>query len=64
MTRDEVKLLELYRLARVALAGTGNEDVRHSRMVWAAEQFAIEDGHMKAIGAYKMLDRALAPQYI
>lgn len=60
MTRDEVKLINLYHLARTALAGTGNEDVRHARMVWAAEQFAREDGRMQAIGAYKMLDRALA----
>ena len=59
MTNDERRLLELYRLARIALSGSGQENVRHSRMVWAAEQFAREDGRMQTIGAYKMLDRAL-----
>ncbi len=54
-------LINYYHLARTALAETGEADIRHARMVWAANSFAAESArHITPVGAYKLLDSLLA----
>ncbi len=57
----DADLINLYHLARTALAETGQADIRHARMIWAANSYAVEpDVHMTPVGAYKLLERLLA----
>ncbi len=50
------ELVNLYHLARTALAGQG--DTRHARMIWASRAYAKEHGTNET-AAYKTLSRAL-----
>ena len=52
------ELVNLYHLARTALAGTG-KDTRYQRMLWASREYA-KTSTISEMGAYKALDRALA----
>ena len=56
---DSLELINLYHLARTALAG--NPDTgKLARMVWAAKAFAKEHSYVTSTGAYKDLSNMLA----
>ena len=55
---DSGELINLYHLARTALAG--ERAGRYERMLWAAKWFAKEHPTVTAMGAYKDLDGLLA----
>jgi len=55
---DAVALINLYHLARTALAG--DRDGRSERMCWASKWFAKEHPDVTQTGAYKDLDGLLA----
>lgn len=52
------ELLELYRLARVALSG--EECTRYTRMLWASKAFSKENPSISPTAAYKDLEALLA----
>ncbi|MFI5260789.1 MAG: hypothetical protein ACHQU0_03275 [Candidatus Paceibacteria bacterium] len=55
---DAAELVNLYHLARTALAG--ERAGRYERMCWAAKWFAKEHRYVTANGAYKDLDGLLS----
>ena len=55
---DAAELVNLYHLARTALAG--DRATRYDRMCWAAKWFAKEHPYVTSTGAYKDLDGLLA----
>lgn len=54
------ELINLYHLARCALAGTGKSPTKYERMVWAADEFAKKYDYVTETGAYKDLDGMLS----
>lgn len=59
------ELVNLYHLARTALAGQRDalghsRDTRHNRQVWAAEEYSKAHPAIDPVAAYKALDRLLA----
>lgn len=55
--QDMPELINLYHLARTALAG--GDDGRVARMSWASKWFAKEHAYVSAMGAYKDLSNTL-----
>lgn len=55
---DALELINLYHLARTALAG--DKAGRCERMCWAAKWFAKQHPEVSVTGAYKDLDGLLA----
>ena len=55
--REQAELVNLYHLARAALAG--KDDSRHARMVWAAKEFAKAHSGWSSTVAYLNLEMAL-----
>ena len=61
MARDtENELMDLWHLARTALAGTGKESSGYERALWASAQYAKAHPETSSLAAYKMLDRIRA----
>ncbi len=56
--RDSSELVNLYHLARTALAG--DRAGRYERMLWASKWFAKQHPEVTPAGAYKDLDGLLA----
>lgn len=66
---DQAELVNLYHLARTALAGQRDTngramDTRHNRMIWAAGEYSKAHPDISPTGAYKALDRCLASPWI
>jgi hypothetical protein len=57
---DAAELVNLYHLARTALAGDQNADKRWARMTWASKEFNKLHPEVSVNGAYKDLDGLLA----
>ena len=53
-----IELVDLFHLARTALAGTPQGQSRHAWMVWASDQFVTRYPNYSSTAAYKALDRA------
>lgn len=58
---DTAELIELYHLARTALAGSATPVTPHARMCWASRQWKAEraGAGIPSARAYKALCRAL-----
>lgn len=54
---DYNELINLYHLARTALAG--EDDSKYNRMLWACKQWAKNHTYTSAMGAYKDLSANL-----
>jgi hypothetical protein len=57
---NKSELINLYYLARAALAGTGKSPTRYDRMLWASSQFAKKYDSVTETGAYKDLNGMLS----
>jgi hypothetical protein len=56
-TEDYNELVNLYHLARTALAG--GDDSKYQRMLWASREWAKKHTYTSATGAYKDLSANL-----
>ena len=54
---DYGELINLYHLARTALAG--GDDSKYQRMLWASKEFSKAHPYVSATGAYKDLSANL-----
>lgn len=59
-TAQAGELLELFRLARVALSG--QECTRYTRMLWASKEFSKKYPNVSSTAAYKDLDTLLTQE--
>ena len=50
-----LELINLYHLARTALAGQKDQS-KYARMIWASNEFAKKYSYTSSTGAYKDLD--------
>jgi hypothetical protein len=59
----QIELVNLFHLARVALAGPGQGPSRYERKLWASKEFAKAHPEVSYTAAYKQICREEAWRY-